>query len=225
MNITDEKILGYINGFYQPLNPFLKDLRAVAEKADIPIIQKEIEAFLLTLLEMNRPNRILEIGTAVGYSALCFAMARPGVHITTLELQERHRITAEANFLRAGVDKQIRVVQGDARDSLKILQEELKEGISKPFDFIFIDGAKSHYKEIWDLCMPLCKIDTVIVSDNILYKGIIAADEYLDHPRNKTIVKRMRAYLEHIMWIPEVTTSILPLGDGIAISVVNFPKQ
>lgn len=224
MNITDEKILEYINGFYQPLNPFLENLRARAEKGDIPIIQKEIEVFLLTLLQMNRPNRILEIGTAVGYSALCFATARPGAHITTLELQERHKITAETNFLEAGMEKQIRVVQGDARDSLRVLQDEVRGGKFGPFDFIFIDGAKSHYLEIWDLCVPLCKEGAVIVSDNILYKGIIAADEYLDHPRNRTIVRRMRAYLDHITSIPLATTSILPVGDGIAISVINQPK-
>lgn len=222
MNITDEKVKAYIDGLYRPLNPFLDDLRKRAEKADIPIVQRETETLLLTLLEINRPKHILEVGTAVGYSALCFAMAVPGTHITTLELQERLKIIAEANFLEAGMEKQIRILQGDALDTLELLSEEIKGGTSVPFDFIFIDGAKSHYKEIWDKCMHLCKPGTVIVSDNILYKGIVAADDYLDHRRNKTVVKRMRAYLEHISSIPGVTTSVLSVGDGVAISVVRI---
>ncbi|HZK02002.1 MAG TPA: DUF1989 domain-containing protein, partial [Anaerovoracaceae bacterium] len=224
MNIVDEKVKDYISGHYKPVSPFLDDLRKQAEKADIPIMQRETESLLLTLLEIKKPKHILEIGTAIGYSALCFATVREGVHITTLELQERHKITAKAHFYAAGVENQIRVLLGDARDSLGLLGKEVKAGAAEPFDFIFIDGAKSHYKEIWDLCMPLCKADTVIVSDNVLYKGIVAADDYLDHRRNKTVVRRMRAYLEHITSIPEVTTSILPVGDGVAISVIGGVK-
>lgn len=221
MDIVDEKVKRYINGFYRPINAFLDNLRKQAEIADIPIMGRETEMLLLSLLEIKKPDRILEIGTAVGYSALCFAMGKPGLHITTLELQERHKIKAEKNFLEAGIEKQIRVLQGDARDSLKLLAQEVKDGVSEPFDFVFIDGAKSHYMDIWSQCINLCKAGTVIVSDNILYKGIVVADDYLDHRRNKTVVRRMRAYLDHITSSPGVTTSILPVGDGVAISVIG----
>lgn len=221
MNIVDEKVEEYIKGFYSPVNDFLDDLRKQAESADIPIMGKETEALLLTLLEIKKPEHILEIGTAVGYSALCFATKIPNLHITTLELQECHKIAAEENFLQGGVGKRIRVLQGDARDSLEILLKEAKAGDSAPFDFVFIDGAKSHYMEIWNRCIGLCKLGAVIVSDNILYKGIVVADDYLDHRRNKTVVRRMRAYLDHITSTPGITTSILPVGDGVAVSVLS----
>lgn len=219
--ITDEKVSRYIDGFYRPINSFLHELRIKSEKENIPIIQKETETLLLTLLKMNRPSQILEIGTAVGYSALCFAMSNPESRITTLELQEKLCKIAKANFIQAGAEKQIRILQGDALDTLELLSQEASDGTCPPYDFIFIDGAKSHYQEIWDKCMKLCKDGTLIVADNILYKAMVASDEYLDHRRNKTVIRRMRSFLNHITASPGVTTTILPVGDGIAISLIG----
>ena len=221
MEITDKKVSEYIQGLYKPLNPFLHRLRTEAESRNIPIIGKEVETLLLTLLQIQKPERLLEIGTAIGYSALCFIMSGNVGHVTTLELQEKLCEEAMVNFEKAGFDHRIRLMQGDALTSLEILREELGKEPFAPFDFIFIDGAKGHYLEVWELCMDLCGPGTIIVADNILYKAMTAADEYLDVRRNKTIVNRMRAYLKHITEIPEVTNTVLPVGDGVAVSIIK----
>lgn len=222
MNITDTKVTEYINGLYKPINPFLDELRRKAESENIPIILRETETLLLTLLEILKPEHILEIGTAVGYSALCFAISRPDAAIITLEIREQMRYAAESNFAVAGMSDNIKLMQGDALESLSLLVSQRNNNELKPFDFIFIDGAKGHYQEIWNVCrQDLCKDGTVIVSDNVLYKAMTAADEYLDIRRNKTIVNRMRGFLEHITSQPDVTTTVLPVGDGIAVSVIG----
>lgn len=221
MEITDQKVSEYIQGLYKPLNPFLHRLRTEAESRNIPLIGKEVETLLLALLQIQKPKRLLEIGTAIGYSALCFIMSGNVGHITTLELQEKMCKEAAANFEKAGFSNQIRLMQGDAFESLKMLESQLQQKSLEPYDFVFIDGAKGHYLEIWKLCMELCGPGTTIVADNILYKAMTAADEYLDVRRNKTIVNRMRAYLNHITEHPGVTSAVLPVGDGIAISVIE----
>jgi len=221
MNITDDKVTEYINGLYKPLNPFLSDLREADEAENIPIILRETETLLLTLLRIKKPDNILEIGTAVGYSALCFVMSSPTVKVTTLELKEGMQKSALSNFENAGMADRIEIIPGDALQSLNALIEKRRKGLIEPYDLIFIDGAKGHYLKIWESCMKLCKTGTVIVSDNILYKAMTAADEYLDIRRNKTIVNRMRDYLKHITSQPDITTTVLPAGDGVAISVTG----
>ncbi len=221
MEITDRKVTEYIQGLYKPLNPFLAELRASSEARNIPIIRRETESLLLTLLSLKKPDRVLEIGTAEGYSALCFAMSGNTGHITTLELQEKMRREAESNFEKTGFQNKIRVIQGDALESLKRLGGEFDGTACRPFDFIFIDGAKGHYLAIWDFCMKLSGPGTVIAADNILYKAMTAADEYLDIRRNKTIVNRMRAYLNHVTTLPGVSTAVLPVGDGLSVSVIE----
>ena len=221
MKITDEKVTEYIDGLYRPLNPFLAGLRRSAEKELIPIILKDTETMLLTLLKIKKPSHILEIGTAVGYSALCFAFAAPGTQIVTLELQEKLCHAARINFEKANCSARIRIMEGDALTSLEKLSEQVLRGELPAFDFVFIDGAKGHYQKVWDRCMRLCEPGAVIVSDNILYRAMTAADEYLDTRRNKTIVGRMRSYLKHITELPDIQTTVLPVGDGVAVSVLK----
>lgn len=219
MEITDQKVTAYIQGLYKPLNPFLGRLRAEAEARNIPVIRKEIETVLLTLLQIKKPKNVLEIGTAVGYSTLCFAMSGNVDHITTLELSENSCREAARNFEEAEQSNRIRLIQGDALETLRELQSESKD--PKTFDFIFIDGAKGHYLEVWELCKPLWEVGTIVVADNILFKAMTASDEYLDIRRNKTIVNRMRAYLKHVTEVPGVITTVMPVGDGLAISVIE----
>lgn len=222
MEITKQELYKYIESFYRPLNPFMADLRRDAETENIPIISRETEAFLGTLLAMHKPKRILEIGTAIGYSALYFAMSCPNAQVTTLELQEWLYKRACENFNKAQ-SREIKILLGDARETLKDLNKEkdrLPSG-SQAFDFIFIDGATNHYKEIWDGITGLCEPGTVIVADNIFYKGGTVSDLYLDHPRNKTIARRMREYLNHVTGLPGVKTTIMSVGDGIAVSIIE----
>lgn len=221
MNITDSKVSQYIESHYRPLSPFLGELRGEAYATNIPVIQKETETLLVTLLALQKPMRILEIGTAIGYSALCFATVLPQASIFTLELQKTMQDKAEDNIKRAGFSDRITVIPGDAVESLKRFTRQEKEGLFSKVDFIFLDGAKGHYKEIWDLIIKLSHTGTVVVADNVLYRSMTAADEYLDVRRNKTIVNRMRAFLSHITSLNGVKTTILPVGDGVSISVIE----
>jgi predicted O-methyltransferase YrrM len=221
MEITDIKVTQYIDNLYRPLNPFLSSLRIEALSLHIPIILKDTETLLLSLIKIKKPKRILEIGTAVGYSALCFAMLDPEVKVVTIELQERMHTQAIANIEKADRSRQIEVILGDAILSLDSLCKLREEGQLEPFDFVFIDGAKGHYQEIWERSIKLCGEDAIIVSDNVLYRSMTAADEYLDVRRNKTIVNRMRKFLNHITNLNGITTAVLPVGDGIAVSVIE----
>ncbi|NLP29678.1 MAG: O-methyltransferase [Clostridiales bacterium] len=218
MLITDKKVTDYINSLYKPKNIFLEALRAQAEKDKIPIILRDTETLLSVLLEIKRPKRILEIGTAIGYSAIYFAYLMPDAHITTLELKEKMQRKALLNIKEAGFADRIKIILGDALETLSCFNDE------EPYDFIFIDGAKGHYKDIFDSCLKIAKPGTVIVSDNILYRAMIASDDYLDNRRNKTIVNRMREYLKYITAMPNIATSVLAVGDGVAISVVKEIK-
>jgi len=224
MQITDPRITEYIYSLYRPLNPFLEQLRRQAEEQGIPIILRDTETLLVTLLQMKQPKRILEIGTAVAYSALCFAWTLPDAIITSIEISERMQEEAQKNIEAAGMQERIRVLPGDALSVLAELcqkREDPAEEVQPGFDFVFLDGAKGHYLEVWQLCTKLCAPGAVIVSDNILFKGMTASDEFLDTRRNRTIMNRMRDYLKEITEKPGVCTTVLPVGDGVAISTLT----
>ncbi len=215
-NIITTQVSGYLDTLYRPPNPFLKRLREEAEAGLIPIILRDTETLLVDLLLLKQPRRILEIGTAVGYSALCFAAVLPDCRITTLERSPRSCRTAEENIKRAGTDceARIRIVAGDAEETLPTLE-------TSHYDFVFIDAAKGHYQEFWEACLPLCAPGALIVSDNVLYKGITASEDFLTDRRDKTIMRRMRSFLERITTEPAAATSVLAVGDGVAISVLK----
>lgn len=231
-NIMTEPVRQYLEQWYRPLNPFLEELRLCSEKQNIPIILRDTEMLMVNLLRLKNPARILEIGTAVGYSSLFFAALLPECTITTLELSQRSCEIARENFQKAGCSHRIQVICGDARETLPALapvretlpasvrEEEGKKELR--FDFVFIDGAKGHYLEFWEGCRPLWEKHALILSDNVLYKGITASEEYLTCRRDKTIMRRMREFLTHITGLSEVQTSVLPVGDGLAVSTVSY---
>lgn len=218
MYITLPQVTEYLNGLYRPLNHNLESLRDDAEKSHVPIILRDAEELILNYIRMKKPKRILEIGTAVGYSALCFATVDPNVQITTLELREDMYEIANANIKRFGFDNRIQVILGDARESLKELVNRYEKDEIEPFDMIFIDAAKGQYQVFWDECIKMISIDAIIISDNVLYKAITASKEFLSTRRNGTIMRRMRSYLTHITSLENVATAVLPVGDGLAIS-------
>lgn len=269
-NIMTEPVRQYLEQWYRPLNPFLEELRLCSEKENIPIIMRDTEMFMVNLLRLKNPARILEIGTAVGYSSLFFAALLPECTVTTLELSQRSCEIARENFRKAGCSHRIQVICGDARETLPALVQEIlptlapageacpplapdreacspfapageavplltlaeetlfasiKEEEEKKelrFDFVFIDGAKGHYLEFWEGCRPLWEKHALILSDNVLYKGITASEEYLTCRRDKTIMRRMREFLTHITGLSEVQTSVLAVGDGLAVSTVWY---
>lgn len=221
MNITNEKVTEYLEELYQPLNDDLKALRAEAEGQNIPIVLRETETCILNMIRMKKPRRILEIGTAVGYSAVCFAAASADIEIVSLESSEDMYLRASANVERYGFSDRIHIKLGDAVESLKELRKSITDVDSEGFDVVFIDAAKSCYKEFWKASVPLCRKGAVVISDNVLLKARTASDEYVTERRQKTSVRRMREFLNYIRKLDYADTAVLTVGDGIAVSVLK----
>ncbi|MDR0879865.1 MAG: O-methyltransferase [Clostridioides sp.] len=209
-NIVDDRVEDYIRKTLNEKEGLLKELEDYAHEYKVPIIHKEISDLLKVLLKMNRPKRILEVGCAIGYSSIFFTTVLDGeVEVITCERNESMIEKARANIERAGFTDKITILEGDAEERLAEVQGE--------FDMIFIDAAKGQYKLFFDLVIDKLKSGGIVVSDNILYKGMVASDDFVIR-RKKTIVKRMRNYLDFLCNNDELSTSLLPVGDGVAIS-------
>lgn len=219
MNITNDDITNYINGFYKPRSEYLNILRQKAEEARVPVILRETENFLGFLLKAFKPVKILEIGTAVGYSAAFFAQM--GAEVVTVEKSPEMADIARENIKSSGFESKITILTGDGEEAIR---QSLKEG-DILFDMVFIDAAKSHYKRFLDAALPFCRDGALIVSDNVLLKGATAADKYDSSGRFKTNVRKMRQYLEYISGCPFLDTSIIACGDGLALSVYHALKE
>ena len=210
--IVDERLVTFINSFDTGNTEILDQIEKEAIDTYVPIIRKEMQSFLKVLLAMNKPARILEVGTAIGFSAILMAEYNPvDCQIVTIENYEKRIPIARENFVRAGKDGQITLLEGDAAEVLKTLEE--------PFDFIFMDAAKGQYVHFMPEVLRLLKKDGVLVSDNVLQDGDIIESRYVVTRRNRTIHKRMRDYLYQLTHHEELVTSILPIGDGITLSI------
>ncbi|MCR5416358.1 MAG: O-methyltransferase [Pseudobutyrivibrio sp.] len=210
--IVDERYTTYLNSLYKELSPVLSEIQKEALDSYVPIIRPETVNLLTLLVRMNKPKRILEVGAAVGFSANVMAEAADeDTTITTIENYEPRIPIAKANFARTGRENQITLLEGDAMDILPTL-----EG---PFDFIFMDAAKGQYINFWPEIKRLIADEGVIVTDNVLQDGDIIQSRYAITRRNRTIHKRMRDYLYELTHDEDFTTTILPLGDGVSISV------
>lgn len=210
--IVNERMVTYINSLDRGHTPFLEELEARAREDRVPIIRREMQSFLKTLLAMNQPKRILEVGTAVGFSALLMAQYGPAdCRITTIENYEKRIPVARENFRRAGMEERITLLEGDAADILK--------GLEGPYDLIFMDAAKGQYLHFLPELLRLLPVGGVLLSDNVLQDGDIIESHFAVERRNRTIYKRMREYLRRLKQDPALTTSILPLGDGVTVSV------
>ncbi len=211
-NIINPEVTGYITSFYRPVNEELGRFRAEAEKHRVPVILPDTETLILSLLRIMKPRRILEIGTAVGYSASCFA-AVCDAEITTVEVKEETARTAGANIDRLGFSDRIEVLCGDG--------EDIVCGLDRSYDFVFIDAAKSHYRRFFDAAVRHCSKGAVIVSDNVLFKARVVSDKYDETGRYKTNIRKMREFVEYITGIDYADTALLPVGDGVAISILK----
>ena len=218
MNITNNIITAYINTLYTSSNPKLEELRRFAEEKRVPIILKDTEGLLLSLLKIKKPERLLEIGAAVGYSACCFADGC-GCDVTTIEADKDVYEAALNNVESLGFSDKVKVLHGDAREVLEDLSRDVSE--DKLYDVVFIDAAKSHYKAFWDLALPLCKENALIICDNVLMKGMTASDEYDPNKKYKTSIRKMRDFIKYITNLDYADTCVLPVGDGLSISVIN----
>ena len=210
--IVDERMRTYINSLNMGNTPFLEELEQQALEARVPIIRREMQSFIKTLLAVQQPKTILEVGTAVGFSTLLMCEYGPkDLKITTIENYEKRIPIAKENFRKAGRQGQITLLEGDAGEYLKEL-----EGT---FDLIFMDAAKGQYIHWLPDVLRLMHPGSILVSDNVLQEGDIIESHYLVERRNRTIYKRMREYLFALTHTPILTTSILPLGDGVTVSV------
>lgn len=210
--IVDERIVTFINSLETENSRILEAIEREALDARVPIIRKEMQSFLKVLLAIQKPMCILEVGTAVGFSALLMSENAPdGCRITTIENYEKRIPVARKNFKRAGKEAQITLLEGDAMEILKILEGS--------FDFIFMDAAKGQYIYYLPEVMRLLVKGGVLVSDNVMQDGSVIESRFAVERRDRTIHTRMREYLYELKHNEELITSILPLGDGVAVSV------
>jgi predicted O-methyltransferase YrrM len=196
--------------------------KAVAD--EVPIIRKETRDFLKVLLRMAKPESVLEVGTAVGYSTLVMAEVLSDYaktdseyadwHIDTLELDESRIKEAARNFSKAGFSDRISLISGDAAETMKNIQ-------GKEYDFIFIDAAKAQYMTYMEEAIRLSHTETIIVTDNILSDGEVLESHFLVEKRDRTIHDRMREFVYRIKNDERLETAILSVGDGLAVSVVE----
>ena len=210
--IVDERMVTYIRSLEVPESAVIEAIEQEALRDRVPIIRKEMQSFLKVLLMIKRPMRILEVGAAVGFSSILMSEYMPeGGHITTIENYDKRIPIARANFKRAGKEEQIDLIEGDA---LKVMH-----GLEGPYDLIFVDAAKGQYIHYLPEVMRLLGTDGVLVSDNVLQEGDIIESRFAVERRNRTIHSRMREYLYELKHHDQLQTSIIPLGDGVALSV------
>ena len=210
--IVDERMVTYIRSLEVPESAVIEAIEQEALRDRVPIIRKEMQSFLKVLLMIKRTMRILEVGAAVGFSSILMSEYMPeGGHITTIENYDKRIPIARANFKRAGKEEQIDLIEGDAL--------EVMHGLEGPYDLIFVDAAKGQYIHYLPEVMRLLGTDGVLVSDNVLQEGDIIESRFAVERRNRTIHSRMREYLYELKHHDQLQTSIIPLGDGVALSV------
>lgn len=208
--VTYDYMEEYIRGLIPETEGKLRELEEFAKENRVPIAQKETIKFLEFMVSMKKPLRILELGTAIGYSAIVmYEAAGTNPHITTVERSEEMIKYAKKNIESFQLDEKIIIEEGDCLEVL----EKLKE----PYDLIFMDAGKGHYNHFLPHCLRLLNQDGIIIADNVLFRGMVASDELVKR-RKITIVKRMRKYLELVSQDKELVTSVIPIGDGIAVT-------
>lgn len=214
-NINEEYIEKYIRSILPKNNSYLKIMEDYARENHVPIIEAEVGQLLKVLLKSQNPENILEVGTAIGYSALVMAEAtNDKCKITTIERRSDMVELALANIEKTPYKNRIKILEGDAIDILPNLEEN--------YDFIFLDAAKGQYLEFFNYCIEYLKPGGMIVSDNVLFKGMVASDALVIR-RKKTIVKRLRTFLEYINNLEGYTSCVMPLGDGVALTYKEEP--
>lgn len=210
--IIDERTAAFIDFLDKGNSPFLDEIEKTALEARIPVVRKATQSLLKFLLALIKPENILEIGTAVGFSALLMSeYGPPGCHITTIEKQRQRIEDAEENFRRAGREDRITLLEGDALDIVK--------GLEGRYDMIFMDAAKGQYIHFFPEMLRLLSSGGLLISDNVLQDGDIVQSRFAVTRRNRTIHARMREYLYQLKHHPELESVVLPVGDGVALSI------
>lgn len=208
-DITHSYIIDFVRSSLKPSTPILAKMENYAHENSVPIVQKEVGSFLELMCMVHKPKKILEIGTAIGYSAILMALSLPEAHITTIERDEKMLNIAKQNIKNASLEDRIEVLYADA----SVLLPEL----SGEYDMVFMDGAKAHYIYFLPHAIKLLRCGGLLISDNILYGGMVANRDLLIR-RKITIVKRLKKYIDAICTDERLHTSILSIGDGVSVS-------
>lgn len=214
--VSYEYIEDYLRSLYKTKSDLLSELREYAEENHVPIIEEECEEFYNFLINTTKPKKILELGTAIGYSAISFSMNESVERLVTVEINEDMVKIAKENIKKSGLEDKIEIVHSDA-------YEYLVES-SDTFDFIFIDAAKGQYEKYFDEAIKLLNRDGIIVCDNVLFRGMIANQELVKR-RKITIVKRLRKFLKDIKDDDRFYSSIVPIGDGALLIRRKFEED
>lgn len=209
--IIEPRMAAFIDSMDPGNPPYLNELEKEALAGGIPIIRRPLQSFFRFLLRYVKPKRILEVGTAIGFSALLMSEYAPeDCHITTIEKYEKRIPVAKENFRRYGKEDRITLLEGDAADLLKELQE--------PFDLIFMDAAKGQYLAFLPDVLRLLAPGGLLLSDNVLQDGDVIESRFALERRKRTTHARMREYLYELKHTPGLETVILPVGDGITLT-------
>ena len=210
--IVNDRIRDYLHSLESSQGVLLDAIEKEALEAYVPIIKRETASLLRTMVAALKPARILEIGTAVGYSALLMCQAMPReCHITTIEKYGKRIPVARRNFKKAGEEGSITLLEGDADVLLKELE-------GRSFDLVFMDAAKGQYLHWLPQLLKVMPVGAVLISDNVLQDGDIVESRFAVQRRNRTIHSRMREYLHTLKHMEELETAVIPIGDGVTIS-------
>lgn len=210
--VTDERLASFINSFNTDYDEVITSIRKEAEENRVPVIRREAGEFIKMLIMMNKPKRILEIGSAIGFSAIFMSrFLEDGAHITTIENYQPRIEEAKKNIERAGAQYVITLLEGDALDILP--------GLSGEYDMVFMDAAKGQYGSFFKDAIRLLREDGILLCDNVLQDGDVLESRFAVTRRNRTIHSRMREYLYELTHDPELETAILNIGDGMSLSI------
>ncbi len=210
--IVDERMTTYIHSLESPEREIIETIEREAIESYVPIIRKETQSLLKVLLLLKKPVKILEVGTAIGFSSILMSEYMPkNGHITTIEKYEKRIPIARENFKRAGKEDKITLLEGDAL--------EIMQSLDDSYDMIFMDAAKGQYIRYLPEALRLLRPEGLLISDNVLQDGDVIESRFAVERRNRTIHSRMREYLYELKHKEGLQTSILPLGDGVALSV------
>lgn len=210
--IVNDRITDYIKSLEPDESPLIYEIGNKARENGVPVIREETAAFLKTMTAAMNPKAILEVGTAVGYSTLLMAeVMAPDCQITTIEKYEKRNPVARQNFEEAGKTECITLLEGDAGELLK--------GLTGPFDLVFMDAAKGQYLAWLPEILRVMRVGGMLISDNVLQDGDIIESRYAVERRNRTIHARMREYLYELKHSDHLVTTIVPIGDGMTVSI------
>ena len=186
------------------------DIRKYAKENNVPIMNSQTKELIVSILQIKKPKTILEIGTAIGYSSLCFSKYTDA-EITTIELDKKTASIAKENFKKYNVN--VNLINDDAMKALR--------NINQGFDFVFIDANKSRYLDYFKMTSKLLNEGGIIIADNVLFRGEVSNDNIMEKRKN-TLVKRLRNFLSYITDLEDFTTSVIPIGDGLTLSVRRY---